>query len=126
MADLRWNITYKDKQYEFNATQELTGRHLRQMKGWFGQNYGQWTHVISMLTMGDVDAWASAIWICLRREGDPCPSNPTMLDFPMGELLGSLEEVVPPDEDEVDPTLDVPSTPASKRTTKSSEPAISA
>lgn len=129
MADLRWNITYKDETYEFNATQELTGRYLRQMKNWFGTSYGQWASVIHMLTLGDVDAWSSAIWIVLKREGRPCPSTPAMLDFPVGQFLTDLEELEDPDkdddEDKVDPTQDGPSTGGSKRTTKSLEPVIS-
>lgn len=117
MADIRWRFPYKVSMtdaeptlFEFNASTELTGNMLRRMQNWFGEQYGEYASVIAKMTRGDVNAWAAAIWICLKRDYPAkCPANPGMIDFPVGKFLADLEDLtVNEPEDEERPTQDDP------------------
>jgi len=102
-AGLRWRVNFKEHTFEFDPQTDLTGRRLRQLKRWFGAQYGQYTQVVGLLAMGDVDAWASVIWICLDNAGLPKPSSPEALDFPIGELMS---EAIPDKEEEGEESWD--------------------
>ena len=99
MADVRWEIAFKDKVYEFDAEREFTSRRLTQYKKWYGADYGRYNTMVVLLAQGDADAWACVIWTCLDNAGDPKPSNPTFLDFPVGELMN---RAIPDKSDEDD------------------------
>src|SRR5581483_8410853 len=101
MADLRWRINYKDRDYEFNAHRDLTLVRLRQCKHWFGPDYGKFLPFISLLGQGDADAWACAIWIARRKAGDKNIPEPANMDFPVGEIMADMVAV---DDDDEDPT----------------------
>lgn len=98
--DLRWKVKFKDNEFEFDPQTDITGRRLRQMKKWFGPDYGRYSNVLILLAQGDVDAWASAIWFCLDNAGLPKPSSPDMLDFPIGQLMTEALPSVSDDDDE--------------------------
>lgn len=96
---LLWRVKFKDDTFEFDPQSHLTARRLRQIKKIYGPDYGRYNNLVVLLAQGDVDAWASVIWICLDNAGLPKPATPDMLDFPIGELM---TEAVPADEVEAD------------------------
>jgi hypothetical protein len=111
MANVKWEFEYKGKSYEFDATTDLSSGDLRRAKGWFGQPYGQWAQLASMITVGDVDALSFALWVALRKASDQCPSTPMLINFSVGEVYDSLKALDDEPEDEdanptSSPTLD--------------------
>lgn len=104
MADLRWRLTYKGNDYEFDATQDLTVSVLRTIKQQYGPELGRWANFILAMGQGDPDAWSAAVWICLRKNGvAPLPALDS-IDFAVGEMMSESEVITGKDEAEAGPT----------------------
>jgi hypothetical protein len=115
MADTIWRVAFKGSEYTV-TDQDLTVQRLRQMKQWYGREYGTYTQFITMLAQGDVDALACGIWIAKAAAGEK-PRTPNEIDFNMSdiEFLAIERE---PDEEE-NPTV------APATTTLDSAPTVS-
>lgn len=126
MADLRWSLTYKGKDYEFDATQDLTVSVLRTIKQQYGAELGRWANFILAMGQGDPDAWATAVWVCLRKNGvTPLPAL-DQIDFAVGEMMSESTVLTGNDEAAADPTpqpepepVPIPASPAETLTTSS-------
>lgn len=95
MADTIWKSRYKGVDYEV-TTRDLTVSRLRQMKQWFGAEYGKYTPFITLLVEGDVDALACVVWIAQSKAGEK-PQEPRNLDFSIEDFEKFEEDVVEPD-----------------------------
>ena len=73
---------------------DLTASRLRQMKAWFGSDYGIPNEFIALLLRGEVDAMACALWIGLQKAGKPV-DHPMDLDFNLDEDFEKLEDPPP-------------------------------
>lgn len=102
---------------------DLTAGALRQMKGWYGREYGAFMPFMQLLATGDVDAIACAMWLAKKKAGEKVPADPSFIDFNVGDFEALADD---PDEDEEDeegdanPTESEP-TPEPARTSTHSE-----
>ena len=112
MADLRWQLNYKDKQYEFDADRDLTVGNLRAIKKLYGPDLGRYQLFVLALGQGDPDAWASALWMALKAANvKPLPA-PDMLDFSVGPMMEAIGEAEQAAEEALDTSEEGPTEPA--------------
>ncbi len=79
MADAQlWKITYGGKEYEFNP-HALTLSQLRHVKAWY-PDLGTWTRFFAGFVSGDPDAFACAVWVCRKNEGEQNVPEPNRMD----------------------------------------------
>lgn len=64
---------------------DLTVRRMRQIKAWFGDDYGIPAKFISLLLMGEIDALTAALWVHSEKVGDPIGA-PLDYEFNLGEF----------------------------------------
>ena len=64
---------------------DLTVRRMRQIKAWFGDDYGIPAKFISLLLMGEIDALTAALWVHGEMSGNPIGS-PLDYEFNLGEF----------------------------------------
>ncbi|GAC1530894.1 MAG: hypothetical protein NVS3B1_23570 [Marmoricola sp.] len=99
MADIIWSAKFKGTSYEV-TTRDLTVTRLRQLKSWFGADYGAYLPLIMLLKQGDIDALTAVLWIAQGKAGEKV-TEPRSMDF----NLDDFEAIEIPDEaDEADPT----------------------
>lgn len=82
-----------DKEYSLDQT-DFTMSRMRQAKGWFGPEYGEYLTVLQKFMRGDTDAVALAVWIAMKKEGEH-PPEPHRMDYAISDII------MPQSEDEV-------------------------
>lgn len=97
--DLYFSFKFKDKPYKI-ANGDVTNQRLKQLKQWFGREYGSFTGFPQLVIQEwDVDAWAGMIWIAQQVAGE-APGDPRAMEFTLDDLELWIEEPV---EEEPDP-----------------------
>lgn len=125
--DNLWQIRHGDTEYDLLPADLTVGR-LRQMKQWFGSDYGKYLTFIQLVAQGDADACCCALWIVQTKAGEK-PKEPRFMDFAISEFFFS--DLTPTDdESEENPTpeasaVTVEPKPSSPQTPPISEPSIS-
>ncbi len=89
-SDLLCKIPYKGDVYELHPRDITVGR-LRQMKQWYGREYGSYVSFVNMFLQGDADAVACALWLVLSKRGGNVPS-PQNIDFAPFEIYKAINE----------------------------------
>lgn len=93
-ADLFCKIPYKNgitgetREYSFGARDITVGR-LRQMKAWYGPEYGAYLTFVQLFLQGDADAIACALWICLSKDG--VNKEPKYIDFEPYDIFQAIQ-----------------------------------
>jgi hypothetical protein len=103
MSDSYIKFKFKDVEHEI-LTRDVTNQRLRQMKQWFGPEYGSFNGFPRLLIQLDADAWACALWIAQQLAGAKVIEDPREMDFSMDDLELLVNE---PEDAESDPTEDV-------------------
>jgi hypothetical protein len=98
-------------EYELDPS-DLTVSRLRQMKHWFGKEYGAYLPFVQLLLQGDADAVACTMWIVRTKAGESNVPEPRFMDFSVADFF-----VAPEGDDEDPPTEDAP-TPVSRKKSK--------
>lgn len=112
MAEL-WRCQFNGDDYLLED-RDLTGGRLRQMKQWFGADYGAYIPFLGLLVRGDVDAVACALWIGDQKAGRTVV-EPSRLDFNFGDVeFGLGDDVNDEPASKADPTSPRPRTRGSK------------
>jgi hypothetical protein len=98
MSDAYVSFKFKGKQYDI-TNRDVTNQRLRQLKQWFGRDYGSFTGFPNLLRTLDADAWACALWIGQQIEKEKV-QDPREMDFSLDdfELLVADEEEDEPGE----------------------------
>lgn len=84
MAEPIWERKFRGQNLSLSL-EDLTIRRMRQIKNWFGDDYGIPAKFISLLLMGEVDALTSALWIHSEKVGDPIGA-PLDYEFNLAEF----------------------------------------
>ena len=93
-SDVIWRAKVGGTLYELTM-RDITSGALRQMKGWYGRDYGAFMPFITLLATGDVDAISSALWLAKRKAGERVPADPSFIEFNVADF-----EALPAEDDE--------------------------
>ena len=123
MADAKeriWRAKVGGKDYEL-VMHDITASVLRQMKGWYGREYGSFLGFITLLAQGDVDALSCALWLARRKAGERVPQDPSMVEFNVGDFEALTDDSETEDVEESEEVRPTERTPDSERTSTSSD-----